>query len=376
MDAGCALRPVSGHVIAEALQCIICCDLMRCPVSLPCGHSFCRTCILQALRMRKECPTCRRKCYTVTDPQPNVALATVLCAALPAGQQWVRAEEPPPAPRELPVFHSTSPLLPLQRIGLHLFEPRYRLLTRRALDAGGEFLFMWAPEGPRPGGLLHPDPAALAGRCACIAAVTDAHSTPDGRWFVDLVGRGAVQVQESWVEADTGSLYMARLAEPGKLPDGVALHSPSEELLASPSSSPAPGAACPTEPADPATAVAWIGELLRKQGCVVLDPVLDGGEEQTQWLWEAVRMLRPSPEQAQRLLEAPDAEALSTAVLQVALHPAEQSPTRFVLDTLAGEPGRWVGASALMCAASVAASTLYDWGRQRLPQLAAMVYHS
>ncbi|XP_068128444.1 E3 ubiquitin-protein ligase TRIM39-like [Hyperolius riggenbachi] len=48
-----------------AFRCSICMDIYTDPVSLPCGHTFCRTCIIQALEKKWEqtgdylCPECR-----------------------------------------------------------------------------------------------------------------------------------------------------------------------------------------------------------------------------------------------------------------------------------------------------------------------------
>jgi hypothetical protein len=47
-------------VIEDELRCPICWDSPPCdPHSTPCGHTFCRSCIMQALACKKECPSCR-----------------------------------------------------------------------------------------------------------------------------------------------------------------------------------------------------------------------------------------------------------------------------------------------------------------------------
>ncbi|KAG0210423.1 hypothetical protein BGX28_009332 [Mortierella sp. GBA30] len=47
-----------------SLQCSVCCEYFTEPVSAPCGHTFCRGCIVQALDIRNGCPLCR----TTIDP--------------------------------------------------------------------------------------------------------------------------------------------------------------------------------------------------------------------------------------------------------------------------------------------------------------------
>ncbi|KAK3808372.1 MAG: hypothetical protein J3Q66DRAFT_74823 [Benniella sp.] len=47
-----------------SLQCSVCQEYFIEPVSAPCGHTFCRACILQALDVSSGCPLCR----TTIDP--------------------------------------------------------------------------------------------------------------------------------------------------------------------------------------------------------------------------------------------------------------------------------------------------------------------
>lgn len=50
------------------LECGVCLSLVCEPVSLSCGHTFCRTCLVSALRRSaKKCPCCRAVCHTRCD---------------------------------------------------------------------------------------------------------------------------------------------------------------------------------------------------------------------------------------------------------------------------------------------------------------------
>ncbi|KAM4583322.1 nuclear factor 7, brain-like [Fundulus diaphanus] len=44
---------------AEDLACSVCLTIFTDPVTLPCGHSFCRQCITKLLNMQQHCPQCR-----------------------------------------------------------------------------------------------------------------------------------------------------------------------------------------------------------------------------------------------------------------------------------------------------------------------------
>lgn len=49
-----AARPV--------LNCVVCMEDITQPWSTPCGHLFCRPCIVDTLQKLKRCPTCRKLC--------------------------------------------------------------------------------------------------------------------------------------------------------------------------------------------------------------------------------------------------------------------------------------------------------------------------
>lgn len=167
---------------------------------------------------------CRAACYTVADPRPNVVLLALVREAFPddhdsdgsaAAVAEVHSEgqpkdvEGPEVSRVLPLFLSTSVQLPMGKSSMHLFEPRYRLLTQRALDCGGDFAMVWARHGR--GFPMHADLAGLVDVVACIVHIERSRQTPDGRWNLACRGVAAARIEECWVEDGTGQLYMARL---------------------------------------------------------------------------------------------------------------------------------------------------------------------
>uniref|UniRef100_A0A8C5H9F9 Uncharacterized protein n=1 Tax=Gouania willdenowi TaxID=441366 RepID=A0A8C5H9F9_GOUWI len=67
----------------ETLSCSICLDLLKEPVTVPCGHSYCRTCISSFWDGEKEknnysCPQCRRKFTERPDLVKNIMLAELV----------------------------------------------------------------------------------------------------------------------------------------------------------------------------------------------------------------------------------------------------------------------------------------------------------
>ncbi|KAL0236384.1 hypothetical protein GEMRC1_002966 [Eukaryota sp. GEM-RC1] len=55
------------HSSKNHLLCEVCTEMMKDPCTLPCGHSFCRSCILTWLKKTPSCPNCRREIETPID---------------------------------------------------------------------------------------------------------------------------------------------------------------------------------------------------------------------------------------------------------------------------------------------------------------------
>lgn len=58
----------------EDLNCIICFDIFNEPVTLVCGHSFCKNCIIQSLSQVPKCPLCKYPILGVFDFRVNIVL--------------------------------------------------------------------------------------------------------------------------------------------------------------------------------------------------------------------------------------------------------------------------------------------------------------
>ena len=95
----------------------------------------------------------------------------------------------------LPMFPLGSVLFPGLLLPLHVFEPRYRVLTRHCLDTHSEFGVVLIERGFEVGG---GDTRFQVGTAARIA---HARQFPDGRWMLLCIGTRRIRVT-AWIGDD------------------------------------------------------------------------------------------------------------------------------------------------------------------------------
>ena len=89
-----------------------------------------------------------------------------------------------------PMFPLGTVLLPGAVLPLHVFEPRYRTLTRRCLDEDIEFGVVLITHGHEVGG------GDARSDIGCLARIDNASEAPDGRWHMVCVGTERIRVEE------------------------------------------------------------------------------------------------------------------------------------------------------------------------------------
>ncbi|KAL5239977.1 hypothetical protein ACI65C_007387 [Semiaphis heraclei] len=122
-------------------NCVLCCGMLRNPVTTPCGHTYCSDCLEHNFDYSFHCPLC------LTSLPPSLALSNknisefvneliVYKYAKNGPMQTVNWK--PEAEHDstyLPVFVCTN-AFPSVSCPLHVFEPRYRLMIRRCIESG------------------------------------------------------------------------------------------------------------------------------------------------------------------------------------------------------------------------------------------------
>ncbi|KAJ3215004.1 hypothetical protein HDU67_000957 [Dinochytrium kinnereticum] len=168
---------------AQSLECTLCFSMLGDPVTAPCGHSWCRCCLLQSLSHANACPLCRRTLppYIYFEKRPrNLTLSriidhiqTVIKSFPTSSVPSISVSSPPTcsttagACLELPPVTETSeattaalaasktiiiPIFvgPLVFPGvpcfMHIFEPRYRGMVSRLMKEGQRTFGLCLPE--------------------------------------------------------------------------------------------------------------------------------------------------------------------------------------------------------------------------------------
>lgn len=138
------LQEMKAAVVKE-LDCQICYSMLLDPVTASCGHTFCRKCLARVLDHTSLCPACRNSLpmapKLIKHPN-NLRLVSLLVKLWPeetaARMEAVRAEEEGLGELNTPLFVCNLAFIG-QPCYLHIFEPRYRLMIRRAWQGNKRF---------------------------------------------------------------------------------------------------------------------------------------------------------------------------------------------------------------------------------------------
>lgn len=191
------------------LDCQICYGLLLSPITMWCGHTFCRSCIQRVFDHGPNCPVCREPLNITADVSPsrypdNKRLASLLSLLHPEALAQ-RAEQHAAHIANLDTLQGdgfTTPLFvcalsyPGTPTFLHIFEPRYRLMIRRAMMGNRQFgLVIRTPfrygvgiEPPSRGSpVLYP--------YGTMVRIVDYQPLPDGRSLIETRGVARFEIE-------------------------------------------------------------------------------------------------------------------------------------------------------------------------------------
>ncbi|KAK8617172.1 hypothetical protein V6N13_117139 [Hibiscus sabdariffa] len=173
----------------DDFDCTLCLKLLYEPITTPCGHSFCRSCLFQTMDRSNKCPLCRTVLFI--SPRTcaiSVTLNNIIQRIFP--QEY--AERMSEQGNLINFGNDLIPLfvmdvvIPCQKFPLHIFEPRYRLMVRRIM------------EGNHRMGMVIRDPATDAiADFACEVEITECEPLPDGRFVLEIESRRRFRILRS-----------------------------------------------------------------------------------------------------------------------------------------------------------------------------------
>ncbi|XP_076954032.1 uncharacterized protein LOC143628286 [Bidens hawaiensis] len=173
----------------DDFDCTVCLKLLYEPITTPCGHTFCRSCLFQSMDRGNRCPLCR----TVLFISPRTCAISVTLkniiernfAAEYAERKLENDSLTNMGPDFLPLF-VLDVVLPYQKFHLNIFEARYRLMVRRIM------------EGNRRMGMVTLESTGSVADYACEVEITDCEPLPDGRFFLEVESRRRCRILRNW----------------------------------------------------------------------------------------------------------------------------------------------------------------------------------
>uniref|UniRef100_A0A8C6K6Z6 LON peptidase N-terminal domain and ring finger 3 n=1 Tax=Nothobranchius furzeri TaxID=105023 RepID=A0A8C6K6Z6_NOTFU len=183
---GTDLRSVSGDLLDPTeLECSLCMRLFYEPVTTPCGHTFCLRCLERCLDHNPKCPLCKEELseYLVQRQYcKTVSTERLISKYLPTEfteRQRIHLEEMAELSnlnKNMPIFVCTM-AFPTVPCPLHIFEPCYRLMVRRCMEAGTNCF-----------GMCLGDNVKGFADYGCLLEIRDVKFFSDGRSVVDTTG--------------------------------------------------------------------------------------------------------------------------------------------------------------------------------------------
>ncbi|KAJ6444806.1 LON peptidase N-terminal domain and RING finger protein 1 [Purpureocillium lavendulum] len=178
------------QAMRSEMDCQICYALLYDPLTTGCGHTFCRPCLHRILDHSHYCPICRRRLLMnpllnrTTCPSNTTIIEITKIFWI---NELTHREQAIAAERAARVQHMDLPLFvcglvfPTMSTFLHVFEPQYRLMIRRALD-GDKTFGMVLPRRPRYAG------DANFYELGTLVRIVNAQYYADGRSLIEIVG--------------------------------------------------------------------------------------------------------------------------------------------------------------------------------------------
>lgn len=174
----------------DDFDCTLCLKLLYEPITTPCGHSFCRSCLFQSMDRSNKCPLCRTVLFiTPRTCAISVTLNNIIQKNFPEEYAERKSENDSLIKLGVdlvPLFVMDT-VLPCEKMALNIFEPRYRLMVRRIMEGNH-----------RMGMVILDSATGHIADFACEVEITECEPLPDGRFYIEVEGRRRFRILRSW----------------------------------------------------------------------------------------------------------------------------------------------------------------------------------
>jgi hypothetical protein len=170
------------------MDCQVCYALYLDPITTTCGHTFCRNCLHRVLSHAGHCPVCRRGLFIHPQLDPDLVnsnhrltqMINGFWADVVALRAQAARDEQEAGELDTPLFVCTLSF-PAMPTFLHVFEPRYRLMIRRAMEADRTFgMVLEKQRIGADGWNFH--------EIGTLLRISNVEFFPDGRSLLETVG--------------------------------------------------------------------------------------------------------------------------------------------------------------------------------------------
>jgi len=177
--------------VASELECQVCVTLLLDPLTTPCGHTFCKKCLFHSLDHSSRCPLCRSELpgfETFVTAPINHTVSNLIADTFPTlhAERKQNEEDLKDNALDTPIFVCMVSF-PHMPTNLHIYEPRYRLMMRRAMDHGNRRFGMVLPSRTNGG----------FSQYGTMLEITNMTMFDDGRSVVESVGLYRFKILES-----------------------------------------------------------------------------------------------------------------------------------------------------------------------------------
>ena len=142
------IESINTTQLSKELECSVCFQLFYQPITLGCGHTFCKECLARAVQHQPQCPLCRIPvALDVPTAKTSTILSNIIEKYYPQSirdrQQLIEEtktttsnEASAVAERRLYLFIFPTLVCPGCIHQINLFEPRYVAMMERILNGG------------------------------------------------------------------------------------------------------------------------------------------------------------------------------------------------------------------------------------------------